>query len=77
MLLGAALFGYTDALQLRAGGGAVHALLIVIAIVLLAYGIYQLRKGARRAGIVTVRRGRAVRAVVLHHRRGARATSPG
>jgi simple sugar transport system permease protein len=32
----------------------VHALLIVIAIVLLVYGIYQLRKGARRAGIVTV-----------------------
>ena len=54
MLLGAALFGYTDALQLRAGGGAVHALLIVIAIVLLAYGIFQLRKGARVAGIVTV-----------------------
>ena len=54
LMLGALLFGYTDALQLRAGGGAVHALLIVIAIVLLAYGIYQLRKGARRAGIVTV-----------------------
>ena len=48
LLLGAALFGYTDALQLRAGGGAVHALLLVIAIVLLAYGICQLRKGARR-----------------------------
>ena len=54
LILGALLFGYTDALQLRAGGGAVHALLIVIAIVLLVYGIYQLRKGARRAGIVTV-----------------------
>ncbi|QWZ06825.1 ABC transporter permease [Nocardioides panacis] len=54
LILGALLFGYTDALQLRAGGGAVHALLIVIAIVLLAYGIYQLRRGARRAGIVTV-----------------------
>jgi ABC-type uncharacterized transport system permease subunit len=54
LLLGSALFGYTDALQLRAGGGAVHALLIVIAIVLLVYGIYQLRRGARVAGIVTV-----------------------
>ncbi len=53
MLLGATLFGYTDALQLRAGGGAVHALLIVIAIVLLAYGIFQLRRGSRRAGIIT------------------------
>ncbi len=39
LLLGSLLFGYTDALQLRAGGGAVHALLIVIAIVLLVYGL--------------------------------------
>jgi simple sugar transport system permease protein len=54
LILGSVLFGYTDALQLRAGGGAVHALLIVIAIVLLAYGAYQLRKGVRRAGTVTV-----------------------
>ncbi len=54
LVLGSALFGYTDALQLRAGGGAVHALLIVIAVVLLGYGIYQLRKGSRRAGIVTI-----------------------
>jgi simple sugar transport system permease protein len=54
MLVGATLFGYTDALQLRAGGGAVHALLIVIAIVLLAYGILQLRRGARRTGVVTI-----------------------
>jgi general nucleoside transport system permease protein len=54
LVLGSVLFGYTDALQLRAGGGAVHALLIVIAIVLLGYGIYQLRKGSRRAGIVTI-----------------------
>ena len=54
LMLGSVLFGYTDALQLRAGGGAVHALLIVIAIVLLGYGIFQLRKGSRRAGVVTV-----------------------
>ena len=48
LLLGALLFGYTDALQLRAGGGAVHALLIVIAIVLLVYGCC--RSAAARAG---------------------------
>jgi general nucleoside transport system permease protein len=54
LLIGSALFGYTDALQLRAGGGAVHALLIVIAIVLLAYGVLQLRRGTRRSGLVTV-----------------------
>ena len=54
LLIGSVLFGYTDALQLRAGGGAVHALLIVIAIVLLVYGVVLLRRGARRAGVVTV-----------------------
>jgi simple sugar transport system permease protein len=54
LLVGSALFGYTDALQLRAGGGAVHALLLVIAVVLLAYGILLLRRGSRRSGVVTV-----------------------
>jgi ABC-type uncharacterized transport system permease subunit len=54
LLIGSALFGYTDALQLRAGGGAVHALLIVFAIVLLAYAVLLLRSGSRRAGIITL-----------------------
>ena len=54
LVLGAALFGYTDALQLRAGGGAVHALLVIIALVLLVYGAYQLRRGARLMGSITV-----------------------
>jgi ABC-type uncharacterized transport system permease subunit len=54
LLIGSGLFGYTDALQLRAGGGAVHALLIVFAIVLLAYGILLLRRGSRRPGAVTI-----------------------
>jgi len=35
---GAGLFGYTDALQLR-GGGAVHALLLLTAILLAGYGL--------------------------------------
>ena len=54
LMLGSALFGYTDALQLRAGGGAVHALLIVIAIVLL--GLRRLPAAGEvlaSAGIVT------------------------
>ena len=54
LLIGSALFGYTDALQLRAGGGAVHALLLIIAIVLLAYAVWQLVKGRRTSGIVSV-----------------------
>jgi ABC-type uncharacterized transport system permease subunit len=54
LLMGAGLFGFTDALQLRAGGVAVHALLIIIALVLLALGARQVRFGARRTGIVSI-----------------------
>ena len=54
LLVGSSLFGYTDALQLRAGGGAVHALLLVIAIVLLVYGLFRLRRGATRADVVAL-----------------------
>jgi ABC-type uncharacterized transport system permease subunit len=53
LLLGAGLFGFTDALQLRAGGGAVHALLIIIAVVLVALGARQMRSSARRRGVIT------------------------
>jgi ABC-type uncharacterized transport system permease subunit len=54
LLVGSSLFGYTDALQLRAGGGAVHALLLVIAIVLLGYALVRLRHGATRSDVVTL-----------------------
>ena len=50
--LGASLmFGYTDALRLRTPT-AVHALLLVVAIGLLAYAAWRLYKGARVSGIV-------------------------
>ena len=39
--------GYTDALQLRAGGEAVHALLIIVAIVLIGVAVLQYRRGLR------------------------------
>ena len=47
LVMGSALFGYTDALQLRAGGEAVHALLIIVAIVLLGVAVLQYRRGLR------------------------------
>ncbi|MGH3341286.1 MAG: ABC transporter permease [Carbonactinosporaceae bacterium] len=50
---GAALFGYTDALQLRAGGGSVHALLLLVAVLLVGYGGWQLARGAARAAFTT------------------------
>ncbi|MBZ5740228.1 ABC transporter permease [Nocardioides mangrovi] len=50
--LGASLlFGYTDALRLRTPS-AVHALLLLVAIGLLAYAAWRFYQGARTAGIV-------------------------
>ncbi|MGZ4446808.1 MAG: ABC transporter permease [Nocardioides sp.] len=45
------IFGYTDALRLRTPT-AVHALLLLVAIGLLALAVLRLVRGARRAGIV-------------------------
>jgi general nucleoside transport system permease protein len=38
---GAMLFGYTDALQLRRGAESIHALLLLIAVLLIAVGVWQ------------------------------------
>jgi ABC-type uncharacterized transport system permease subunit len=51
---GALLFGYTDALQLRGGSRSVHALLLFVAVVLLAVGIWQVVRGRRVMGAVAV-----------------------
>jgi len=51
MVMGSGLFGYTDALQLRAGGAAVHALLILLAVVLIGYALWQLRAGKRLSAV--------------------------
>ncbi len=42
---GATLFGYTDALQLRRGGESVHALLLLVAVLLIAVALWQGREG--------------------------------
>ena len=61
---GAALFGYTDALQLRRGSESVHALLLFIAVVLVAIGAYQLVRGGRTVGLSSI--GIAVLAAVWY-----------
>jgi simple sugar transport system permease protein len=53
LVLGSVLFGYTDALQLRAGGEAVHALLILVAVILLGVAVLQFRRGLRAAAITS------------------------
>jgi ABC-type uncharacterized transport system permease subunit len=54
LVMGSALFGYTDALQLRAGGEAVHALLILIAVVLLGVAVLQFRRGLKIAAATSL-----------------------
>ncbi|GAA1748624.1 ABC transporter permease [Nostocoides vanveenii] len=44
LLAGSALFGYTDAIRLRAGGASVHAFLLAFAVLLLLVGVYQIVK---------------------------------
>jgi simple sugar transport system permease protein len=54
LLTGAALFGYTDAVQLR-GGAVVHAFLLLFAVILLAVGIWQIvRNGRRVQGVLAI-----------------------
>lgn len=50
--MGAGVFGFTDASQLRGGGPTIHALLLVAAVLLAGWGYWKLRAGARlSAGI--------------------------
>ncbi|MBC6456860.1 ABC transporter permease [Actinomadura sp. HBU206391] len=48
LALGTGLFGYTDALQQRGATGAVHALLLVVAVLLFAYAVWVLLPARRR-----------------------------
>jgi general nucleoside transport system permease protein len=56
--MGAGLFGFMDALQLRAGGPTVHALLLLVAVLLAAVALWKLRKGgivqAALSGVIAV-----------------------
>jgi general nucleoside transport system permease protein len=51
---GSILFGYIDALQLRRGDESIHALLLLIAVLLLAVGGWQLSRGRRVLGGVSL-----------------------
>jgi simple sugar transport system permease protein len=58
---GAALFGYTDAVQLRGGGSTVHALLLMLAVLVVAIGLWQiLRKQRLVQGAVAIAAGAIV-----------------
>jgi general nucleoside transport system permease protein len=51
---GAGLFGYVDALQLRRGDESIHALLLLIAVLLLAVGVWQFTRRRSVAGGISV-----------------------
>jgi simple sugar transport system permease protein len=58
LVAGAALFGYTDAVQLRGGGTTVHAMLLLLAVLIFGIGLWQLlRKRRTIRGIVAIAAG--------------------
>lgn len=54
LALGAGLFGYTDALQVRGSGAAVHALLLLIAVLLVAVAVWQFLRGRHMTALVSL-----------------------
>jgi ABC-type uncharacterized transport system permease subunit len=54
LLAGSGLFGYTETLGLRGGGGSVRALLLAMAAIAVALGVWQLRKRNVVSGAVLV-----------------------
>ena len=57
---GAALFGYTDAVQLRGGGSTVHAMLLLLAVLIIGVGIWQVRRHRVFQGVVAISAGALV-----------------
>ena len=74
LLAGALMFGYTDALRLR-NADAVHALLLLLAIGLLAFAAWRAVRKARGARRRHRRGRRPAAGLVPRHRRRCRATS--
>ncbi len=62
---GAALFGYTDAIQLRGGGTVVHAMLLLLAVLVIVVGLWQIRKRRMVRGAVAISAGVLVAVLYL------------
>ena len=65
LLAGSGLFGYTETLGLRQGGSSVHALLLAVAVLLVAFAVWQVRKGKHTGAMITFVIGIAVLGVYL------------
>ncbi|MFC5719045.1 ABC transporter permease [Streptomyces gamaensis] len=59
--MSAGLFGFMDSLQLRSGGPTVHALLLLVALLLIGFALWRLRGGRRTAALT----GGAIAAVLI------------
>lgn len=60
LLIGSGLFGYTDTLRLRGGGQSIHALLLLVAVLLILVAIWQWRRTNKVAATVSALMGVAV-----------------
>jgi ABC-type uncharacterized transport system permease subunit len=65
LIAGSGLFGYTETLGLRQGGTSVHALLLALAVIALAFATWQARTGKRVSAVVTAGIGVAIGLVYL------------
>jgi len=54
LALAAGLFGYTDALQLRRGGESVHALLLLMALLLVGYAVFEFTRRRTRVAVLSL-----------------------
>jgi ABC-type uncharacterized transport system permease subunit len=54
LVAGAGLFGYTDAVQSRGGSSSVHALLLLVAVLVLLVGLYALWRRRLATGSLAV-----------------------
>jgi ABC-type uncharacterized transport system permease subunit len=52
LLAGAGLFGYTDTLRLRGGGETIHGLLLLVAVGIVLYGVWQYRQTRQLASLI-------------------------
>ncbi|UZJ29886.1 ABC transporter permease [Streptomyces endophytica] len=52
--MGAGLFGFMDALQLRGGGPTVHALLLLLAVLLIGLAVWKVRAGQRTQAVISL-----------------------
>lgn len=62
LLAGAGLFGYTDTLRLRGGGDTIHGLLLLVAVGIILFGIWQYRKTRHISSLIGAVLGVAVAA---------------